>query len=259
MSTRPLGRPKTAPNAVCAFLSRLTNGKIQLRKRYLLRRQSERAVNVLLFANGELNRGLMLDRLLDSLECPRVICADGGALHARALELTPHTIIGDLDSLTTEQVADFKAANAEIIQHPAEKDETDLELALYHCRQIGASAIFILGALGGRFDQTIANILLLTQPAFSDMRIKMIDGDQVLRLLKPGRHQINGERGDTVSLIPLAAAAEGITTWQLQYPLQDETLHLGPARGISNVMLADAANVEFTRGLLLLVHTSGRA
>ena len=215
-------------------------------------------MNVLLFANGELNRGVMLDRLLNSLTSPRVICADGGALHARALGLTPHTIIGDLDSLTPEQVTDFKAAGAEIIQHAAEKDETDLELALHHCRRIGATAIFILGALGGRFDQTIANILLLTHPEFSDIRIEVIDGDQALRLLKPGRHRIDGERGDTVSLIPLAAAAEGITTWQLKYPLRDETLYQGPARGISNVMLADTAKVEFTRGPLLLVHTSGR-
>ena len=214
---------------------------------------------VLLFANGELNRGLMLDRLLDSLDSPSIICADGGALHARALGLRPHTIIGDLDSLTPEQVADFKAAGADIIQHPAEKDETDLELALHHCRQIGASAIFILGALGGRFDQTIANILLLTHPEFSGIRVEVVDGDQVLLLLKPGSYRIDGERGDTISLIPLGAAAAGITTSQLQYPLRDETLYLGPARGLSNVMLADRATVEFDSGLLLLVRTSGRA
>lgn len=216
-------------------------------------------MNILLFANGEFKRGQMVTLLLNTLDSPRVICADGGALHARALGLTPHTIIGDFDSLTDEEVERFLAAGAEIIQHPPEKDETDLELALHHCRQIGASEIFILGGLGGRFDQTIANILLLTHPAFSDIRIDVIDGDQVLRLLQPGRHQFDGERGDTVSLIPLSAAAVGITTWQLQYPLQDETLVLGPARGISNVMLGDSAAIEFASGLLLLVHTSGRA
>lgn len=216
-------------------------------------------MDVLLFANGELNRGLMLDRLLDSLDSPRVICADGGALHARALGLLPDTIIGDFDSLADEEVRKFLAAGAEIIQHPPEKDETDLELALHHCRDIGAKAVHILGALGGLFDQTIANILLLSHPAFSDIRIVVIDGDQVLRLLQPGRHRISGERGDTVSLIPLSVAAENITTWQLQYPLRDESLYLGPARGISNVMLADTAKVDFARGLLLLVHTSGRA
>ena len=73
------------------------------------------------------------------------------------------------------------------------------------------------------------------------------------------RHQIDGASGDTVSLIPLSSEAEGITTRGLRYPLADETLRLGPARGISNVLLSDEATVKFAGGLLLLVHTSGRA
>ena len=214
-------------------------------------------MHVLLFANGELKRGLMLDRLLASLDSPRVICADGGALHARALGLKPHTIIGDLDSLSADEIEHFKVAGAEIIQHPPEKDESDLELALRHCQEIGAESVSILGALGGRFDQTLANVLLMTHPDLGDMRIEIIDGDQRLRLLQPGSHQIEGARGDTISLVPLAAAVEGITTRGLQYPLADETLSLGPARGISNVMLGDRAEVAFTRGLLLLVHIRG--
>lgn len=216
-------------------------------------------MQVLLFANGELKRGAMLDRALNLQESPHVICADGGALHARALGLTPHTIIGDMDSLTAAELAQFKAAGAEIIQHRQEKDETDLELALAQCSVVGASSITILGALGGRFDQALANILLLTLPELSDMRIEIVAGDQSARLLRPGSHRLEGARGDTVSLIPLGAAAEGISTSALQYPLADESLRLGPARGISNVMLNDTARVDFRCGLLLLVHTSGRA
>ena len=218
-----------------------------------------RILDILLFANGELKRGLMLDRLLNSLDAPRVICADGGALHAQALGMSPRTIIGDLDSLTVEEVARFSAAGAEIIQYPPEKDETDLELALRHCRQIDAEFIHILGALGGRFDQTLANIHLLASPEFRDMRIEIIDGDQAIRLLKPGSHRIDGARSDTISLIPLSYKADGIRTGGLQYALADESLHRGPARGISNVMLAPEAEVTFTGGLLLLVHTRVRA
>lgn len=216
-------------------------------------------VNVLLFANGELKRGVMLDRLLNSLESPRVICADGGALHARALGLSPHAIIGDFDSLRPDQIAEFAAAGAEIIQHPPEKDETDFELALHYCRRIGVAEIQVLGGLGGRFDQAIANVLLPAQPAFQELRVDFVDGDQLVRLLRPGAHQIAGQRGDTISLIPLSAAAEGISTRALKYPLQADSLHLGPARGISNVMLAENAEIDFRAGLLLLVHTCGRA
>lgn len=254
-----MSRPRFPPISQCDFARGLADGTIQLGIRYRLGNLRYRPVNVLLFANGELNRGVMLDRLLASVDSPRVICADGGALHARALGWWPHAIIGDLDSLSAEQVAAFAAAGVEIIRHPPEKDETDLELALRYCRRTGAKSIQILGALGGRFDQTLANIFLLTLPDFRHMRVEIIDGDQSIRLLQPGSYQIDGARGDTISLIPLTNEADGIRTRDLQYPLADETLRLGPARGISNVMLTEEAAVEFAGGMLLLIHTSGRA
>ena len=215
-------------------------------------------MDVLLFANGELKQGKMLKRLLTWLESPRVICADGGALHARRLGLKPHTIIGDLDSLSAAQVAQFRADGADIIQHAPEKDETDLELALHHCGNIGAASIYILGALGGRFDQTLANILLLMLPFLRGIRVEIVDGDQTIRLLWPGEHKIWGRAGDTISLIPLSRS-EGIRTRDLQYPLNKESLQFGPARGISNIIVGEAPAVQFTGGRLLLVHTSGRA
>ena len=213
-------------------------------------------MHILLLANGELKRGVMLDRLLHSLESTRVICADGGALHARALGLRPHTIIGDLDSLTAEQVAEFEAAGAVIIQHPAEKNETDLELALYHCRHIDAKTVNILGGLGGRFDQTLANIFLLMLPALRDIHIEVVDGDQKIKLLRPGTHDILARSGDMISLIPLSAA-EDISTRDLQYPLKGETLRFGRTRGISNVVVGNRPAIRFKHGLLLLVHTCG--
>lgn len=215
-------------------------------------------MQVLLFANGELKRGVMLDRLLDSLDSPQVVCADGGALHARRLGLKPHTIIGDLDSLSAEEVERFLAAGAEVIQHPPYKNQTDLELALHHCREIGAESVSILGALGGRFDQTLANIHLLMLPALRNILVEVVDGDQKIGLLRPGAHDIQGQPGDLISLIPLVSA-ERITTRDLQYPLRGETLRFGPARGVSNVIVGNRPAVHFRHGLLLLVHTSGRA
>ena len=216
-------------------------------------------MHVLLFANGALNQGTMVQRCLEQAQSARVICADGGALHARALGLQPQTIIGDLDSLTPQQVDSFAAAGANIIRHPADKDETDLELSLLHCAEIGVASVAILGGLGGRFDQTLANVFLLMHPAFEELDITHVDGEQTIRLLRPGAHIIHGGVGDTISLIPLTASADGITSENLQYALEDDALHPGPARGISNVMLAGQARVTFGRGLLLLTHTSGRA
>ncbi|MCY4145788.1 MAG: thiamine diphosphokinase [Chloroflexi bacterium] len=215
--------------------------------------------SALLFANGILRPGEAVRRVLATQSSSTIVCADGGALHARALGLQPQFIIGDMDSLSAADARAFEAAGAQIIQHPPEKDETDLELALRFCQEMGAKAVTILGGLGGRFDQTLANILLLTLPALASMRIELVDGAQTIRLLSAGVHKIAGAAGDTVSLVPLRGAATGITTRGLQYALRSETLLLGPARGISNVMLAAEAEVELGGGLLLLTHTTGRA
>ena len=216
-------------------------------------------MRILLFANGEANPGPMIQRVLDEVESPYVLCADGGALNALKFHRTPQTIVGDMDSLTDLQAAEFAVQGAELVQYPVDKDETDLELALYWSARRRAAAIYIVGGLGGRFDQTLANVYLLALPELDGIHIEVVDAEQSIRLLKPGQHQVKGQAGDTISLIPISRAAGGITTSALKYPLRDEPLQFGPARGLSNVMQADQAGIEIRQGLLLMVHTVGRA
>ena len=51
---------------------------------------------------------------------------------------------------------------------------------------------------------------------------------------------------------------EGITTDGLRYPLHDEPLRVGPARGLSNVREAAGASVTVRAGRLLVVETAAR-
>jgi thiamine pyrophosphokinase len=67
-----------------------------------------------------------------------------------------------------------------------------------------------------------------------------------------------GRIGDIVSLLPLGAGVTGVTTRGLRYPLSDEPLPAGPARGLSNVRVASDAAVSVTTGLLLVVESPAR-
>ena len=87
-----------------------------------------------------------------------ILCADGGTRHALALGLTPDLIIGDMDSLP----AAFNLKPETFIRFPTDKNETDLELAIDHALTLKPDQILILAALGGRMDQTLANITLLS-------------------------------------------------------------------------------------------------
>jgi thiamine pyrophosphokinase len=211
----------------------------------------------ILFANGELPEPELARQRLRADDM--LIAADGGARHCRALGLTPHAVIGDLDSLDAETRALFERAGAHFHVHPAHKDETDLELALLYAARQGVSHIGILGALGGRLDMTMANVLLLTHPALASIRMELWHGAQSAWLIRPPGDDVHGQVGDTLSLIPLSGEAEGIVTRGLRYSLTNEPLAFGLARGVSNVLTETTARVELQVGLLLAVHTPGEA
>ena len=137
---------------------------------------------------------------------------------------------------------------------PVAKDETDLELALERVLATDAESIVITGALGGRTDHLLANILLLARPDLAGRDITIADGPEMVRLLRgsegagePAALTLHGAAGDLLSLLPLGGAAEGVTTQGLQYPLTDEALYPGRARGVSNVFLAPVARVTAAR------------
>lgn len=213
-------------------------------------------MRAIIFANGELNDVQEVRHLLRDDDL--IIAADGGTRHALACGRMPDVVVGDLDSLTSEEVERLEAGAAQIVRFSPHKDETDLELALLHAASAGTDEIIILAALGGRLDQTIANLLLLALPELRDIDVRIVEGAQVAFLIRD-EALIEGQPGDTVSLIPLGGDAGGVTAEGLEWPLDDEMLRFGPARGVSNVLKARQARVCVRQGLLLCIvrHMSG--
>jgi thiamine pyrophosphokinase len=182
-----------------------------------------------------------------------LIAADGGALPLLRLGRSPQLVVGDLDSLDAGSQAVLLAQGVELRRHPRAKDETDLELALLYAARSGASSIDILGALGGRWDHTLANVALLALPELRGLRVRLLADDQELFVVRDST-AIDGRPGDTVSLLPLAPEARGVTTRGLLYPLDDATLRYEQARGISNVLIEPPGHVSLRDGLMLVVH-----
>ncbi len=211
----------------------------------------------LIFANGDLNDGPAVQAALAHAGAAHIIAADGGARMALACGRVPDCVIGDMDSLTPEELDDLAARGAQIKRHPAAKDEIDLELALLHAAETGAQWIRVIGAVGNRMDQVLANIYLLTLEALAGRDVRLVSGQQTLWLLDPGTHDLRGEPGDTLSLVPLAGDVTNVRTEGLEYPLAGETLFFGPARGVSNALADGVARVAFDAGRLIVVHTVG--
>ena len=206
---------------------------------------------IILFANGDLPDPQAVHSSLSPDDF--LIAVDGGLRHLVTLGLTPNLIIGDLDSADPDEVQRFESQGVEVRRYPIEKDETDLELALEAAIDLHPGSIRVVAALGGRLDQTLANIFLLTRPQFSGTDLRLIDGTQEVFLVHD-QVTLNGEKGEQVSLLPLLGPVTGVKTEGLAYPLNNETLYPDHTRGISNRMLDETASVSITSGLLLCIH-----
>ena len=181
-----------------------------------------------------------------------VIAADSGLDHALALGFTADVVVGDLDSVTPDALARARADGADVESHPAEKDETDLELALRRAVALGVQRVTVIGGGGGRHDHLLANALVLARDEYADLELEARVGSALLTVIRT-RAELRGAPGSLLSLLPLGGPARGIRTEGLRYPLHDEELAPGTTRGVSNEFLTSTAVVSVREGVLLAV------
>lgn len=207
--------------------------------------------HIIILANGDLPDIGKARSLIH--EDDYVICADGGTRHALALNIKPDLIIGDMDSADKEVLQQYKDDGVAIELFPRDKDETDLELAIRRAIEMRPKQVIIVAALGGRLDQTLANISLLSDPVYSSLDIRLDDGVEDVFLCRD-QAKIHGKSGDIVSLIPWQGAVTEVQTKDLKWTLRKETLFPDKTRGISNEMTGNTASISIGSGVLLIVH-----
>jgi thiamine pyrophosphokinase len=210
-------------------------------------------LRAVIIANGAFNK---TDSILSALkEEDLIIAADGGAHHCVAAGLWPNVVVGDMDSITTSLIKELREHETQLILYPQNKDQTDLELALSLAAEKGYREVLLLGMFGGRLDQSLANILLLTRDEWQDLRL-IISAEPDTAYLMRDQDEISllGHPGDIVSLIPLSSLVEDVSTQGLRWSLDHADLNLGNTLSVSNEMLDTAAHVQVGAGILLLIH-----
>ncbi|MCL2577038.1 MAG: thiamine diphosphokinase [Defluviitaleaceae bacterium] len=203
-----------------------------------------------IIANGEINDYTATKNALQNAEY--IIACDGGLRHAEKMHILPDVIIGDMDSAPSEYLFVCKQRDIPVCTYPAEKDETDLALAMEHALSKAASSVIIFGALGGRVDHTIANFHVLVMA--NDIPAEIWDEKTSVQLVRK-KICIAKENYQTVTLLPLSTEVTGIKTRGLVYPLNGETLKMGVVRGVSNCFSAHEAEILIESGVLLVMRS----
>lgn len=183
-----------------------------------------------------------------------IICVDGAARRVLETEIKPDVLLGDLDSIDQASKTKLQAAGVSVEKHPAEKDQTDTELALDYCVRAGLNEVRLFGAVGSRLDHSLANIFLFIKAKQWGLDLMLYTATGLSRLVNSNLN-ITGEPGDIVSLLPLSATVTGVTLTGLKYPLTNAVIQFGSTQGISNQLTANTACITVERGTLLVIHT----
>ena len=222
------------------------------------RRQQRAQVTTVIVASGSLDP--LDERWLDAATV--IVAADGGAVTLDRLGRRPDRLVGDLDSTPPDLVVALERSGTVVDRHAADKEASDLELALDWALAApdgpAEGEIVLLGATGGpRLDHQVANLLLLADPALAGRPVRLVHGRSTARAVRGGDClALGGAAGDLVTLLPLGGNAAGVSTEGLRWPLDDATLAMGRSRGLSNEIVAVPASVTIRDGVLLVVETS---
>ena len=175
-----------------------------------------------------------------------IIAADGGLRHARALGVTPHTILGDFDSLG------YTPAGANVF--PVEKDDTDAMLAIRRGLQLGFREFLLYGGLdGSRLDHTVANFQALQYLCDHGAAGFLIGRTYLVTVVKNGSLAFPAGCDGIVSIFCSGADAMGVTLENLYYPLENARLTAGFPLGVSNHFTRSPACIRVENGSLLVL------
>jgi thiamine pyrophosphokinase len=199
-----------------------------------------------IFLNGGISDpGFYRDHFVrNRTEGDAVVCADGGYALAASLGIEPDVIAGDLDSIGGAS----PPPGVRLVRHPPEKDFSDFEIALQEAKKMRAGRITVYGALGGRADHELINLVLL---AHAGLPVDFVEEGTEAHNVN-GELVLEGRKGWTCSLAAIGGACRRVRTEGLLYPLRDERL-APSSRGLSNLVVGEIARVRVKRGKLLAV------
>lgn len=184
-----------------------------------------------------------------------VVCADSGLDHALRLGLTPSAVVGDMDSVDASNLNAVRLKGCAIVEHPADKDLTDTELAIAHAVTSGCRRLTVVWGGGDRIDHVLGVIASLGHPSLADLDslTAWVAVDRV-DVVHAGRELVVDQPCDTtISLIPIGSSDAVVTTRGLKWNLQNVHLPAHSAKGVSNVVIDRPCSIASVSGVIAVV------
>jgi thiamine pyrophosphokinase len=199
-----------------------------------------------------------LQRVLDDLGVGTdhgpglVVAADSGLSGVRAAGLVPDLVVGDMDSVDPIDLRLAEEQGAKLWRFPADKDATDLELALEVVAGHQPESLTVVGSASGRMDHLVGWLRLVTSPVLHKTTVTAWMGDTLVLPIHRER-AIAGQPGSVVSLVAQHGDAHGVSTVGLRWELTDQTLPSASTLGISNEFCQPEARISVGEGTVAAI------
>lgn len=197
----------------------------------------------LIIANGLACHSELLGQLLEW--SPYVIVLDSAIERVVELGIKVDVLLGDFDRNFDAQFYKENHYPIEIV-HTPDQNKTDLQKAFDFLIAKGHKAVNVVWATGKRADHTLNNFSTIVAYR-NQLKVVLFDDHSKVFLLSNSFKKWY-PKDAIISLIPLGKVT-GITTENLFYPLQNESLELGYRTGSSNHVAED--------GMVTITHESG--
>lgn len=207
-------------------------------------------MKIIIFSNGDVQNYTCLKSLIGDYDY--IICADGGIRHSNAMNIIPDLVVGDLDSAPAFLLDQYEEKGVKIERFPAEKDDTDTQIAVDRAIELGGKEIILIGALGDRWDHSYANMMLLYRIVRRGIKGWIVD-DKNIVTMSDSQIELFANRGQILSLLPFGGDANIESTVGLKYPIFQKTLYMNYPIGVSNVFIDDQAEVIVKSGWVLAI------
>lgn len=184
---------------------------------------------------------------------------DAGSLRLLDHSLPLDWAIGDFDSVTPEELGRIKEQAEYFLQAPAEKDDTDLELALKEIFKAYPQAqVRIYGALGGRMDHMMTNLFLAAEPDLATYmeQIELVNRQNIVRFRPAGSHRILPIAGmKYISFMP--SDQSRLTIRHAKYPL-DASNYFFKKCYSSNEFIDRDIDIQLDKGYVVLIYSKDK-
>ncbi|MGE5680820.1 MAG: thiamine diphosphokinase [Bacillota bacterium] len=179
-----------------------------------------------------------------------IFCADGGANSARKLGIIPDYIIGDLDSISPENLKYFSVKTR--VKKIKGQDDTDVEKCLKFAINAKFSQCVLLGVIGDRLDHSFGNLSIAKR--YSDFISIVIISDKSILSVCKGNMKLNTRAGETISIYGFDTKTK-ITTRGLKYQIQNEPFPFGEKESTSNEALGTEVDLTIKHGKVFVIRS----